>query len=79
MLAYLVESRQKSAMLKSFKLYTIDLILKTSPARLCRLFELASLKKGIKFSIHTQYVKIDSLQFIEVFNMIYVPLSVLFV
>jgi hypothetical protein len=36
-------------------------VLKTKPARLCRLFEPASLKKGIIFPVHTQYVKIDSL------------------
>ena len=45
---------------KSLLLYTICLILKTSPARLCRLFELASLKKGIIFPFYTQDVKIDS-------------------
>jgi len=61
MLAYLAELRQKSTRLKSLLLYTIALILKTRPARLCRLFEPVSLKKGIIFPLHTQDVKIDSL------------------
>ena len=53
--------RKNQRLSKSLLLYTICLILKTSPARLCRLFELASLKKGIIFPFHAQYVKIDSL------------------